>query len=710
MNEMLDPIFKIKIRIFFYFLSILTLSSLNIFANDDLLFKKVWSHEIDVSDKTNTVQAKPKEFNNLFLFVDGQGHFFALDKFSGELKYKVKLGAIAGRRGFAIDQKLGYVAIIASDAVRVGLNEDATLFLIDAHSGDIVKKTSTDWSVAEPALTSKCIITFGARDGAIKCHDRNLKKIIWQTKLGPFARVWSNPLISEEHRMIYFVTSDYGDIVGNNRNEDLYSSSLIGINIENGEIIFTRQMIQDGVWDFDGVGKPILVENFKNDDGKIYDLVIGLNKTGTIFAVNAEDGSDIKSNQFEDIVFPKNPSLDIKSFNTQTIPTWPNRVVDVSLDPDDLRMQEASFDILRHVKFGEFVPPSVDYDVITRGLHGGPQWFGGEHFRHFEKDFLVIPYNNNAWILRNVYVEDFWLGSKIYSIILRIKRLFAYLENFFLRDPPSKNSDNIDTEYGHRWIQTEWSDSNDRAQTMDVLYKWLKPSAYNKNYYENCAGCHRNDRSGRFQSELVGSGHVPSLVGYTLTDKYKYGRDYSKLKAIHSKDLGISEEELDEIFEHYDEYDREQLRRNKLQTTGFWQSLLAKDSLPLNNAPWGGIAVIDLESGKKIQNIIVGEMKNTYGNSVNSSVIFGGIGEINSKGESLIVGTVDSKAYYVSLLTGQILETLDLERSGSAQPHLTNINGCEAWVIIESGGRYSFYDRKNNGFTVEAFVNNSLCK
>ena len=103
-------------------------------------------------------------------------------------------------------------------------------------------------------------------------------------------------------------------------------------------------------------------------------------------------------------------------------------------------------------------------------------------------------------------------------------------------------------------------------------------------------------------------------------------------------------------------------------------------------------------------------MKNTYGNSVNSSVIFGGIGEINSKGESLIVGTVDSKAYYVSLLTGQILETLDLERSGSAQPHLTNINGCEAWVIIESGGRYSFYDRKNNGFTVEAFVNNSLCK
>jgi hypothetical protein len=693
----------------YIFLIIFLSFTYNTYAQNDLSFEKIWSYETDAIDKKNTVQAKPKEYDDLLLFVDGKGYFFALDKFTGELRYKVKLGQMVGRRGFAIDYSQGYVVIIGSEGVRVGLNEDATLFKIDVRTGDILNKTVTDWSVVEPVLTSKCIVTFGARDGIIKCHDRNLKNIIWQTKLGPNARVWSNALFSDKHNMIYFTTSDYGDIVGNNRNEDLYSSSLIGINSDSGEVVFSRQMIKEGVWDFDGVGKPIFIENFINDDGKIYDLVVGLNKTGTIFVLNAIDGSAIKTNQFNDVIFPEKSS-DPNLLNIQTIPAWPDRVVDVSLELDDLRLQEVNTDILRHVKYGDFVPPSVDYDVITRGLHGGPNWFGGEHFRHFEKDILAIPYNNNAWILRNIYTENFWLGSKIYSVILRIKRLFNYIKGLFFNDTTSNiSNDNLDTQFGHRWIQDEWSDSNDRAQTMDVLYKWLRPRAYNKNYYKNCAGCHRNDRGGRFQSELEGDGHIPSLVGYTLTDKYKYATNFTNFSAIHPKELNISEEELNQIFQHYHKYDERQLSKNNLEITGYWQSLLAKDSLPLNKAPWGGIAVIDLDSGSKIQNIIVGNMKNIKGDTLNSSVIFGGIGEINSKGETLTVGTVDSNAYYLSLLTGEVLHTLDLARSGSSQPHKTNINGCEAWVIVESGGRYSFFDRDKNGYTVETFVNNSSC-
>lgn len=701
---------KVQSKAFYLLLTIfLSTHSIDIFSEDDLVFEKIWKYETDVNDKTNTVQAKPKEFENLLLFVDGEGHFFALDKHTGRLIYKVKLGAFAGRRGFTVDQDSGYIAIVASDAVRVGLNADATLFLIDARSGEILNKTSTDWGVVEPVFTAKCIITFGARDGIIKCHDRKLNEIIWQTELGTYARIWSNSLISEKHNMLYLVTSDAGDIVGKDRTEDLYSSGLIGINAKTGSIIFSRQMIKDGVWDFDGVGKPILIEGFQNDDGNTYDVIVGLNKTGTIFALNAIDGSNIKTNQFENFLFPNDSELRLISSNIQAIPNWPDRVIDVSLELDDLRMNEASFDILRHVKYGDFIPPSVDYDVITKGLHGGPQWFGGEYFRSSGEDFLAIPYNNNAWILRNNYVEDFWLGSKIYSVILRIKRLFTYIKNLFIEDTSSEVPDDIDTQAGHRWILTEWSDSNDRAKTMDFLYKHMNRKAYNKNYYDNCASCHRNDRAGRFESELEGNGYVPSLVGYTLTDKYKYGKDYSKFISVHAGNLDISEEDVKEIFQHFDKYDREQLSKDKYRVYGFWQSLLAKDSLPLNKGPWGGIAVINLNSGKKIHDITVGEMKDNSGHIFDSSIIFGGLGQINSKGESLLVGTVDPKAYYVSLVTGKVIQTLDLVRSGSVQPHLTTINGCEAWVIIETGGRYSFYERNKNGFTVETFINKSSC-
>ena len=684
--------------------------SSSVAAAENSIFERVWKFEINTIDLENTVQAKPKEFQDLLLFVDGDGHFFALDKYTGSLVYKVKLGAMAGRRGFALDQDLGLVAITGSVAKRVGLEAGATLFLLDARSGKILKETPTNWSVVEPIFTPECIVTFGARKGIIQCHDRDLEQVIWRTELGAAGRIWSNPSISEKHNMIYLVTGDSGHIVPENVSDEMYSSSLIGMSARTGSVIFSRQMIKTGVWDFDGVGKPILIENFANDDGKIYDLVVGLNKTGTVFVLNAVDGTPIKNKQFNEVVFDTDIAQDAKLSKTQTIPAWPARVSEISLKPEDLRMEKVRFQSLRHAKYGDFLAPSLDYDVVTLGLHGGPEWSGGEYFKSSGEDFLAVPYNNNSWILRLLYVEDFWLGSKIYSVIWRIKKAFNYFRNLFLDDGKLKSDGGNDALSDSRWVQTIWSDDNDRAQWLDKLYPLLKRKAYNEKYYKNCASCHRNDRGGKFQSELQGDGYIPSLVGYTLTEKFKFGSDYSQLTAIHDQELGVTKEELNEIFQHFNKYDEEQLTDNKLKVTGFWQTLLAKDTLPLNKGPWGGIAVLNLSSGEKIKDIVVGEMKDAEGNIFDSSIIFGGIGKVNAKGESLLVGTVDSRAYYVSLPEGKVVQTVDLERSGSAPPLLISINGCEAWVIVETGGRFSFYDRSRNGFTIETFINKSRCE
>ena len=672
-------------------------------------FERVWKFEIDSVDVLNTVQAKPKEFDNLLLFVDGNGHFFALDKHTGSLVYKIKLGAIAGRRGFAIDHDLGHVAITASTAKRVGLGAAGTLFLLDAKSGEILKETPTNWSVAEPILTSDCIVTFGARKGVIQCHDRGLREIVWQTELGSGSRVWSNPLFSKKHNMIYLVTSDTGTIIDENRSNDRYSSSLIGINAKTGTVIFSRQMIKTGVWDFDGVGKPILVENFTTDDGKIHDLIVGLNKTGTVFVLNAVDGTPIKNDQFKEVLFPNNHAPETNLSKTQTIPSWPSRVNDISLLPEDFRMEEVRLQTLRHVKYGQFLSPSLNYDVVTRGLHGGPEWYGGEHFKHSGDDFLAIPYNNTSWILRLKYHEDTYWVNKVVSIQLRASKAYNFVKSFFVSKNTIKTNNTTAAMNGSRWVQTQWSDSNEFTQQLNSSYRWLKWSAYNEKYDKNCASCHRNDRAGRFQSELEGDGYVPSLVGYTLTDKYKIGGDYAYLQSIHNKKLGIREQGLKEIFEHFDKYDEERLAKKKLKVTGFWQALLGKDALPLNKSPFGAVAVINLNSGEKVENIVVGEMRDSAGNKVESSIIFGGLGKINTKGESLLVGTVDPRAYYISLPEGKVLQTIDLERPGSVHPHLTRINGCEAWVIVETGGRFSFFDRSLNGYTIETFINKSSC-
>ena len=615
------------------------------------------------------------------------------------------MGDSAGRRGFDIDARSGRITIVAG----------STIFIIDAKSGEILNKSKTIRSVTSPIVTTNCVIVFGSENGMVQCHSRSLDKLLWKADLGESARVWSNPLWSIKHNKIYLTTSNAGSIVVENRKPDTYSSSLVAINASDGSVEFSHQMIKDDVWDFDGVGKPILVEDFVSNSGARYDLIIATNKTGTVFVVNAKDGSAIQINQFEKQIFSKASGINSSVSEYQIIPTWPARTNDISVTLNDLRPNQEKFQRLRHARFEQFLPPSLDYDVVTKGLHGGPEWHGGEYYRNNNDNLLAFPINNTSWILRLVYVEVFWLGS-FNSINYPIFKIFF---NFINTAKDTFNSifneskTNINTEGGgkilSRWVQTDWSDSSSSFKLKDIIYKYTNLNAYNDKYYQKCATCHRNDRNGRFQSEYIGDGYVPSLVGYTLTEKYKYGKDYQNFLSLHDSKMEVTKHDLDSIYEFYDEYDKKLLKEKKLIVDGFWQPLFGKDSLPLNKAPWGGVSIINLNTGKKIYEITVGKMINSDGNWLESSVIFGGLGDINSKGETLVVGTVDSTAYYISLPQGKVLQTFSLKRPGSAKPLLTKINGCEAWVIIETGGRFSFYDKNLNGFTVETFLNTSKC-
>lgn len=712
--------------------------------SEDSNFEKIWEFELNYKDYAFTVQAQPNEFEDLILIVDGIGNLNALDKKTGNLVYQTALGKGVGRRGFAIDESNGQIAVAA----------ETTLYILDAKSGAVLKQTKTSESKVAPIFTSDCIIIFGSNDGAVRCYSRNLDEIIWETVLGPTARIWSNATISKKHNKVYLVTSNAGGLVVGNRSPDTYSSSLVAINIKNGSIAFSHQMINDDVWDFDGVGKPIYVDGFINSDGEPYDLIIGLNKTGTIFAVNADDGSVIKDNQFIMKKFQKGSGVNKNVVDSQIIPSWPNRINEIQLTLDNLRLDQAKSNIFRHARFEEFLPPSLDYDVVTRGIHGGPEWQGGEHYKDNDQNLLAIPFNNTSWILRIMYVEEdtfviknlkkiktFTSNSKVLrqikaffsnsitlskNIITSAKNIIVGEEKNIVKisetileknksESLEKNIEKTETlivdnsQKLNPWILNKWSDSDSSSQLKDRIYKYTNLFAFNRNYYQHCASCHRNDRAGRYQSELVGDGFVPSLVGYSLTEKFNYGKSYNNFISLHGSNEGVTKEEFDKILMFYDKYDRRQLKNEKLKVKGFWQALLGKDTLPLNKGPWGGVSITDLNTGKKLKDIDVGKMKNADGNWVNSSVIFGGLGPINSKGETLLVGTVDPKAYYISIPEARVLNTFDLKRSGSAPPYLTKLNGCEAWVVVESGGRFSFYDKSLNGYTIEMFVNKDSC-
>ena len=562
MNFRKNKLFIISLLILFPFIS----------TAEDSNFEKVWQYEINYSDKTNTVQAQANEFEDLILVVDGIGNLNALNKKTGVLVYQTALGKNVGRRGFAIDQESGQIIIVSS----------RTLYILDAKSGVILKQTKTIQSSVTPILTSECIIVFGSIDGNINCHSRNLDEIFWQTKLGGTARIWSNVTMSKKHNKLYLITSNAGGIIAEKRAPDTYSSSLVAIDVTSGSIEFSLQMINDDVWDFDGVGKPIYVEGFINDDGKEYDVIIGLNKTGTIFAVNAENGSPIKDGQFKKKKFSKGTGVNAIVTDSQIIPSWPNRINEIFLTPSNLRLDEMKTGALRHSRFEEFLPPSLDYDVVTRGIHGGPEWQGGLHYKNNDQNLLAIPYNNTSWILRLKYMEkESRITRYTYKILNRINKLFSNAKNsfnsvkkFFLvenkhfvknsekyLDKNSQKTEELivdDTKTRNPWILTSWSDSNSSAQLKDKIYKFTNIKAYNAKYYKHCASCHRNDRAGRYQNEIVGDGFVPSLVGYSLTKKYEYGKNYNNFVSLHGSDVDVTKEDFDKILKFYDKYDKQQ--------------------------------------------------------------------------------------------------------------------------------------------------------
>ncbi len=680
--------FSLNIIVFLITLTI----SLSLTASE---FKKIWEFELSYSDKSNTVQSQPSEYKDLLILVDGAGHILALNKINGQLIYKKYIGAGAGRRGFEIDRDNEQIVIIAGKKLKI----------LDIQTGNTINSVKTQKSIVAPVITSDCYIVFGLH-GIIQCHNKLLSEIKWQTNLGSTARVWSNALWIPKYNLVYFVTSNPGGLVEENRGDDKYSSSLIAINIINGSISFNHQMIDDDVWDYDGVGKPIFIENFRTSENLDLDLVIGLNKTGTIFAVQAEDGKFVQEKQF------------IKK-NSQTIPLWPDRISNIKITKEDLRIEQVKPNLLRHAKFREFLPSSVDYDLVVKGLHGGPQWHGGTYYNDAEMDkkILAIPTNNLAWILRVNYVQKSPALLKILTDISKpIRKVADIIEkkvinkiSAFLFSKKINDDQNLNNEVKSRWIQEEWSGEDFNSQLSNKYYKYIDYKSSNSVYKNNCASCHRYDRRGKYQTELSGDGYIPSLVGLTLTDKYKYSGIYNNFKLLHNNDLNISEQEFKNLFKFFDKLDKKLLKEKQLYKDGFWQVLLGKDSLPLNKGPWGSVSIVELKSGKLINKVTVGEMTNSKGEKVNSSIIFGGIGQVNDRGESMLVGTVDPKAYFISIPKAKVIDTVKLKRPGSVNPFLTEINGCEAWIIIETGGRFSFFDRSMNGFTVEAFAKKDNC-
>jgi alcohol dehydrogenase (cytochrome c) len=297
-----------------------------------------WIFQTEVKESMETT---PIVVDGVMYVTTSFNHVYAIDAKTGEefWHYKHKMGPVTtyccgpNNRGVAIYKDKVYMATL-----------DSKLVALDAKTGSVLWETQ----IAEPelgysetmaptAVDGKILIgtnggEYGIR-GFVRAYDADTGKLVWnfhtipENSVGVWAThdatgkdmhrdiaaekaalkkngdpyktlgggVWQNPAVDLKTKRIYFVVGNPSpDLDGAIRpGDNLYTDSLVSLELDTGKYVCHFQYIAHDVWDLDAVSPPILVD-VKDKDGNTVPGVIHAGKTGNVYVHNRDDCSLIR--------------------------------------------------------------------------------------------------------------------------------------------------------------------------------------------------------------------------------------------------------------------------------------------------------------------------------------------------------------------------------------------------------------------------------
>src|SRR6476469_5720587 len=374
-----------------------------------------WIFQTDVKESLET---SPIVFDGVMYVTTSFSHVYALDAKTGAeiWHYKHKMGPVTtyccgpNNRGVQVLNDTVYLATL-----------DSKLVALNAKTGDVVWKTDIadpelgySETMAPTVVKDKVLIgtnggEYGIR-GFVRAYDAKTGKQLWNfntipdssvgvwatkdatgrdmhrdiaaekealAKNGdPFAKlgggVWQNPAVDLATNRIYFVVGNPSpDLDGSLRpGDNLYTDSLVSLDLDTGKYVCHLQYIAHDVWDLDAVSPTVLV-NVKDKDGKTIPGVIHAGKTGHIYVHDRKDCSLIR---FSDAMVPQENMWVLPTKDGARMLPGANGGVEwspIATDPG----QELAYAINLH--------QPMTYHVENSPYPNGKLWLGGA--------FKVIP-------------------------------------------------------------------------------------------------------------------------------------------------------------------------------------------------------------------------------------------------------------------------------------------------------------------------------
>ena len=374
-----------------------------------------WIFQTDVKESLET---SPIVVDGVMYVTTSFSHVYALDAKTGRQiwHYNHKMGPITvfccgpNNRGVQIQDDKVFLATL-----------DAKLIALNAKTGEVIWRTDIadpelgySETMAPTVVKDKVLIgtnggEYGIR-GFVRAYDTKTGKLVWNfntvpensvgvwatqdatgrdmhrniqaekdqlAKTGdPFAKlgggVWQNPAVDLATNRIYFVVGNPSpDLDGSNRpGDNLYTDSLVALDLDTGKYICHFQYIAHDVWDLDAVSPPVLL-NVKNKSGKTIPGLLHAGKTGHIYVHDRKDCSLIR---FSEAMVPQENMWTLPTKEGARMLPGANGGVEwspIATDPN----QELAYAINLH--------QPMTYHVESSPYPNGKLWLGGA--------FKVIP-------------------------------------------------------------------------------------------------------------------------------------------------------------------------------------------------------------------------------------------------------------------------------------------------------------------------------
>lgn len=646
--------------------------------------KVSWMYNAAVT-KSGDIQCQPIVVDGILYGTTPDLNLFALNAGTGEQIWKFK-----PLKSDRPHQNRGVMYWEDGNDKRVLYSVSSGLYAVDAKTGESISsfgvngrvdlhaglQTNMDYDVSKtsvnatsPGIIYKNMLIMGstvseggdAPPGHIRAFDVITGKLAWVFHTIPqpgefgyntwpknaYKRIgatncWSGFTLDEKRGLVYFGTgSPASDFYGADRTgSNLFANCIMALDAQTGKMKWYYQTIHHDLWDRDHPCPPNLATIKHN--GKRIDVVVQATKDGLVYVLDRDKGSSIFP--VEERPVPVKGLPGEHPFPTQRFPLLPaplNRQVYTEADITNLSPEAHKYVKTRFRKIKtdkKFTPPNTTGTLLF-GYSGGAEWGG------------------NAMDPDGIFYQN--VNEEPWELVM-----------------------------------------SDRA-TVIASRQNARVTQGHALYLANCASCHGQDRKG--------SG--PELPGLINIEKKRPVDDINNLVKSGSGRMPsfqhLSDRERNLIVSFITNPDSKQAAAKSSTSrlpvtasanTGFpympayisnpWRRFTDQDGYPGIKPPWGTLNAIDINTGKYLWRIPLGEYPELARKGVptTGTTSYGGP-LVTAGGLVFIAGTKDEKIRAFDRRTGKMVWEYQLPAGGFATPITYEVAGKQYVVIAAGGGR-----------------------